>query len=445
MAEKELDYLEHQLECKVEKDGTQRTFIFQQEKIKLDSALEVAMLESLGGDIDRSIQMTDDEMIITARPAPSYQNFQDLLEKDRHSKWVFAHQLVEKVKAHSYARLHLIVSPDNLAISKGLAPDFLHYGVRESLPPYEKDDDRVWQEVRAVIAAAVDSKFSFEQYIKFHETLQVSPLVKEIFETKTPEDLSALISRKIEKLEDDERSLVHIPNKKWKTFRYVSLGFLVLLIPALIYTVYSVFFLQPQAEAYIKSGEYFQNREFSSVIDTLDRYEAEDMPDIVKYQLATSIISTTKAKLTEEQRESLLGQISPETNAQFFDYWIHIGRGNNEQALEIARTLRDQFSIVYALINYEAEVRASDELKGEEKQAKLDDLQQEIEDYKKEQDAIKKAEEDAKEEEEQKKQAQEEEKAREEAEAKAKEEAEAKAAAEKEKQEAQEKEKKPAS
>ncbi|AZB40857.1 type VII secretion protein EssB [Bacillus sp. FJAT-42376] len=379
MAEKNPDYLEQQLECTITKEKLERTFRFQQEKIKLDDPLEISMLTKMDQDIHREIEMTEDELNIKVKPAESYQNFSELHKKDRHSRWVFAHQLVEKVKSHTYPRLHLIVAPDNLVLTKGLAPSFLHYGVKESLPPYEKDEERIWHEVRAVIAAAVDEKFTFEQYIKFHDTLQVSTLVKEIFDTKTTEELSALISRKIVLLEEKERSLVHIPEKKWKTFRYVGLGLLILLIPAIIYTAYSVFFLQPRAEAYVQSGKDYQTSNYSDVINGLEKYKVEDMPDIVKYQLAHSYVVTGDFVL-DQQKENIRKDLTLRTDNRYYEFFIRMGRGESEKALEIARNVGDPFTITVALIQYKADIQADKEMKSEERQAKIKELESEIAD-----------------------------------------------------------------
>ncbi|MTH53960.1 type VII secretion protein EssB [Bacillus mangrovi] len=381
MAEKHPDYLEQQLECTITKENNEWNFRFQQEKIKLDDQLEIAMLENIDPDIERKISMIEDELLILIKPKESYQTFEALHKKDRHSRWVFAHHLVERVRAHSYPRVHLIVAPDNMVLTKGLAPVFLHYGVKESLPPYEQDEERIWHEVRAVIAAAVDEKFSFEQYIKFHTTLQISPLVKEIFDTETTEQLTALISRKIEKLEERERAQVHIPQKKWKTFRYVGIGLLALLIPAIIYTAFSVFFLQPRAEAFIRSSEYYQKNNFSDVINELEKYKVEDMQSIVQYQLAHSYIVTGDFLLGDTKKK-VRSDLTLQTDKRYFDYWIRMGRGESERALEIARELEDRFSIMAALISHRETLQADSKLDSEEKRQKVADLDKEYNDLK---------------------------------------------------------------
>ncbi len=52
-----------------------------------------------------------------------------------------------------------------------------------------------------------------------------------------------------------------------------------------------------------------------------------------------------------------------------------MGRGSAEEALDIARSLEDRSLIVYGLINYKEKVKGDAELKSEEKQQKLKQIE----------------------------------------------------------------------
>ncbi|WP_243290998.1 type VII secretion protein EssB [Bacillus sp. FJAT-47783] len=379
MSEKNPTYLEEKLQAVITKENGY-TFSFQKEKIKLDHAIEIDMVKEINPDFQKDIVMTDDELHVTTQLPAHYKEFHAIQKKDDHSKWLFTHQLVKKVNSHPYSRLHLIVCPDNIVFDQSLEPSFLHYGVKESIPPYEKDEDRVWHELKATIAAAVDSTHSFDKYLKFHETLQLSSPTKDIMAAQDMEGLLAIILNQINEIEKRDKTFVHIPEKKWKIQRYVSIGLLVGLVPAIIYTFYSVFFQQPKQAAFIASNEHFLKSEYSEVIDSLNRYSVEDMPNVVKYELATSYV--INESLTEEQKENIQKALTLHSDPQYYDYWIHIGRGENEEALEIARTLEDQYLIGYGLIKYRDEIKLNDKLSGEEKQQKIDETSNELEEIK---------------------------------------------------------------
>lgn len=413
MSEKKQTYLEQQLEAVITKEDGY-TFIFQTEKVKLDQAAEIEMLKEMDPSIKREITLTEDELRVHVQPPETYLGFSSLNKKEERSKWNFSYQLVKKVKNHSLTRLHLIVCPENISFDQSFTPYFLHYGVMESIPPYEQDSDRLWQELKACVAAAVDSNYSFEQYLKFNETLDISQVSRELLSAATYSELLTLIETNMREVDNKNAALVSIPEKKWKLTRYIALGFLVLLVPALVYTAYSLFSLHPKQEAFVETNEYYLGNDYSEVVSTLSSYSIEEMPNVVKFQLASSYI--VNESLTEDQKESVQNTLTLQSDPQYLEYWIHIGRGEAKEALDLARNLEDRDLIVFGLIKYQDQIKADTEMNSEEKQQELQKIDAEIKQFKEEQEAQKKEEEQKLEEEQKaKEQVEEQQKAEEEA------------------------------
>ncbi|MBH0158204.1 type VII secretion protein EssB [Fictibacillus sp. 5RED26] len=426
MTEKNKTYLEQILESQISRDVDSITFAFQKEKIKLDDVIEVELLKELDTDIQRSIIVDENELKITILPHSNYRYFPELTNQNDRSKWMFAFQLTKRVKEHTLNRLHLVVCPENIVFDQSLSPAFLHYGVKESIPPYEADHERVWKELKATIVFLVDGKHSFHDYLKLHETIELSTTAKEVLEVDDLNGLLLFIQKKLNDIDEKDKLMLNIPQKKWKITQYASLGLLICFIPAIIYTIYSLFFLQPRQEAFVSSNEHFLGKEYSEVVEVMSDYDVEDMPNVVQYQLASSYI--INESLTEEQKENIQNTVSLQSEPLYFQYWIHIGRGNAKEALDIARSLEDKDLIMFALIKYREELKSDDKLSSEEKQQKIKEVQAEIDEYLEEQEAIKEEEERLKEEE--RKAEEEKQKEQEAMEQKAKEEA---AAAEKQK------------
>nr|2YNQ_A Chain A, Essb [Geobacillus thermodenitrificans NG80-2]2YNQ_B Chain B, Essb [Geobacillus thermodenitrificans NG80-2]2YNQ_C Chain C, Essb [Geobacillus thermodenitrificans NG80-2]2YNQ_D Chain D, Essb [Geobacillus thermodenitrificans NG80-2] len=139
---------------------------------------------------------------------------------------------------------------------------------------------------------------------------------------------------------------------------------------------------QPKQEAYIQSTELFLQNKYSDVITTLEDYAPEDMPYVIQYELASSYVMTES--LTEEQRQTVSNNITLKTDEQYMLYWIYIGRSQSEEALELARTIEDRDLIVYALLKYREQIKGDTDLSGDEKQKKLDEIDQEIKEYERE-------------------------------------------------------------
>ncbi|MCY8864488.1 type VII secretion protein EssB [Bacillus spizizenii] len=384
MSGKQKSYLENQLEAVAEKTDGGYTFTFQREKIKLLDGLEANVIKDVNPFFHKEIDVTDDEVIITIQPPPSYKAFRVIKAKDKKSKWQFAYQLVQAVQQHNLTRLNLIVAPENIVFDKGLTPYFLHYGVKESIPPYEHDEERVWRELKAAAALAVDGAFDFEDYLKFNETLTFSAEAKAILDTASYDDLLELIQTHIDELEAKAKTYIHIPRKKWNIQRYIGLGLIVLLVPALIYSMYSLFFAQPKHQAIVDSNRAFLNKQYSEVISTLSKYDAESLPESVQYQLATSYVEvenlgSAKTKNIENNLVTL------QSDPQHFLYWIDYGRGNYKEAISIGRKLEYNDYIYFGLAKYKQQL-LSEDTNDEEIQKELDSVNSELEKAKKEHD-----------------------------------------------------------
>ncbi|UOK58015.1 hypothetical protein MGI18_00415 [Bacillus sp. OVS6] len=154
--------------------------------------------------------------------------------------------------------------------------------------------------------------------------------------------------------------------------------------------------------------------DYSEVVSTLAGYSIEEMPNVVKFQLASSYI--VNESLTEDQKESLQNTLTLQSDPQYLEYWIHIGRGEAKEALDLARNLEDRDLIVFGLIQYQNQIKADTEMNSEEKQQELQKIDAEIKQFEEEREAQKKEEEQKLEEEQKaKEQVEEQQKAEEEA------------------------------
>ncbi len=391
MSDQSRTYLEEELQALLTKEGETVKLVFQKERIKLEEATEILMLQEVNPSIHKKIQETEDELTILYHIPPAFSSFSQMKRKEEKSRWIFSSQLVKSVKEHSLSRLHLLVCPENMVMDESLTPYFLHYGVMESLPPYEKDEEKLWQETKAVIATAIDRKYTFKEYLKLSQTLELSVVAKSIMNAKDEDELLTIIRKGIKRLEDKEKQFIHIPQKRWKLTKFASIGLMAILLPTIVLVVYSFLFAQPKQAAYVQSSEHFLKNEYSQVVNTLNGYEPADMPRVVQYKLATSYI--VNESLNEDQKDTLLNRVTLQSDRNYYLYWIHIGRGEAEQALDIARSLEDSEIILYALLKHKEEVRAQNDLSGEEKQNRLKEIQDEIDEYA---DAIKALEEEEK-------------------------------------------------
>lgn len=279
-------------------------------------------------------------------------------------------------------RLHPIVSPENIVFHQGLATAFLHYGVKESIPPYETDEHRLLKEVKAVILRVVDHEYQFQEYVAYSETLKLSELAKEISETQSLEELSALIQQKIEAIETKEKTLLTIPEKEMEGRTIYRTRSACPINPSIGVHHLHLLFAMPKQEAYVEANKYYLNKQYSQVVDTLEKYSANQMPVSLQYELAISYVQTNQGNLLLDQhKKEITDTYTLQTDPQYFLFWIHIGQGNSKEALDIARVLGDDRYIFTALVAYRNDIQNDDSLSAEEKQKQLDPIIKEMAKY----------------------------------------------------------------
>ena len=260
-------------------------------------------------------------------------------------------------------------------------PFFLYYGVMGSLPPFETNTERIWLETKAVVAAAIDSSFTFEEYLKYSEILTLKEIGKKIMSMQDSQTLLEYIAEQLDQLDIEEKNKVRLPSKKWKRTKGLSIGLGILIIPAIIFTIIYFIHEKPKNEAYTLSHEYFLGQNYSQVVTILSPYSVKSMPYVVLYELAYA--SITNERLDEEQKKNVLSNITLQTDTDYLKYWIYLGRGEAEEAVDLARSMEDGELITFGLLKRREEIKADKNLSGEEMQLLLDEVDNEVEEYEK--------------------------------------------------------------
>jgi type VII secretion protein EssB len=382
MDEKKSSYLEKKTEAAMMKDDNGHLFVFQRAKLSMQDPLELQLIHEADDALQKHIEVTEDEVQIRVNPPASFFVFSKAKDKNPLSRWLSSYQILKKIRNHELSRLQLVVCPENIVFDSSLAPYFLHYGVKDSLPPYEHNQDELFKETKATISALVDGQYTFEEYLLYHKTLKLSSESQSILATGTWDELSTVIQNRIEDLEKEEKAFVHIPEKKWKTGRYTLWGTVIVLVPLLLFTIYTLFFSQPKQEAYVESGESFLKQKYSEVIDRLENYDPKKMPYVVQYELAKSYVAYEP--LDDVRKKNVENAITLQTDSQYLLYWIYIGRGMSQDAIDLARIMEDRELIMYGLVNLKEQIKLDDNLSGEEKETQIKEVDTELSQYEKE-------------------------------------------------------------
>ena len=386
-------YMEELLDAVIrhEKDGS--SFVFQTERIGLKNEAEIAFIAAIDPAIRKTIELKEDELTVHAAFPERIRRFEDVLLEDEKTKWILAGRLVETAQEAGNGRLHPVICPENIVFSSGLEPHFLHYGLTGTLPPSKSDPERVWLETRAAAAFLVDGKYSFSDYLRHHETLALGTQAGSIMNAESPEALLDYVSRNIRLIDLRAREQLNVPRKKWRITKGLSIGLGILLIPAIIFTLYTFIYEKPKNEAITRAHESYLLKKYSDAVTELSDYKVQALPYVTLYELADSYV--INERLTETQKENIRSNITLKTDEDYLKYWIHIGRDEAEEAVDLARSMEDPVLLAYGLAMRQEEIRSDHELSGEEKQDMIGEIDQELGEIKDAMEEVQQAEEEA--------------------------------------------------
>ncbi len=381
MSKQKETYLKSRIDAEINIEKSKQTFIFQKERIGLKNETEIQFIKEVEPAIEKEVMVTDDEVVISAVIPKAFNRFSKIFKEDEKKKWIFAYQLVEKVESHPYKRLTKIICPENVVFNAGMTPYFIHHGIQDRLPPFVEEPEGIWVETKALIATTIDNSKSFEEYVKYYEALDLTDRAETIMKMTDSAELLLYITEQINFLEREEEKQIQLPTKKWKAYKYGGITLGILLIPAIIFILYTFIYQQPRSQAYLDSHEAHLKSKYSEVVNVLSGERVKHMPYIVLYELAHA--SVINEKLDEEQKRNVLNNITLQTDEEYFKYWIQIGRGEAEKAINLARLMEDGELITYGLLKRREEIQGQADLTGEEKEQMLKEIDDEVAAYEK--------------------------------------------------------------
>ncbi|EIT83774.1 hypothetical protein A374_18831 [Fictibacillus macauensis ZFHKF-1] len=344
---------------------------------------QLALLEEASSDFVPVTASDEGEMFIFSfHVDPNALTWKTVLKRPRHDKLRLLRN-VASLRKWLKTRKTFFLHPDNLVFDDNLMPALIYRGVRDAIPPYELRNDTLVTQFKCLAIALFSTKYTFDQlYSGSLMNAKETEFERQLVEANDWDTLLAIIDEYYGKAKQEAaKKLVTVPKKKFILFRrltYALIGAAVLLIIPLVYLG---FFVKPFDSKMIDAHSEFLKTSYGNVIDELHDVKPDQLSAAGQYILAYSYVKT--ARLSEEQKETVLKNVSQKSDTNYLLYWISTGRGEYDESIELAKSMENDSLLTYASIGKKEQLKNDRDLDASTRDSKIQELNGQINQFKK--------------------------------------------------------------
>lgn len=239
------------------------------------------------------------------------------------------------------------------------------------------------QEYKALIAYALQDKYDFSDYYEGGmELMRKNKFLSAVCGFETFDEIADYLQNAFERENTrirDTKILVNRDNMFMKRGYAVTATVLLLALTGIL--AYGMLAVRPLEQAVMKSDQAYIDGDYIKIIDSLAAVPADKLDAHHKYTLALSYVRGEN--LTNEQRNNIISGLSVNSDEKILRYWIAIGRLDAAEAENIAMQNSDDELLLYAYMKERSLVESDTEMDGQQKAARLAELESSIEELSK--------------------------------------------------------------
>lgn len=276
--------------------------------------------------------------------------------------------------------VNFILHPSNLFLTKNATAKIAYRSLPGIMTPDKFGPEEFLYQFKCFVFALLTQHDYIELYNGAISVIEVSDFLKSIYHAETIQAVRDIITTDYEQqVEVETHTLAKVSKAKYKLYKYISVWLGALSTILLIPLVYLVFIHNPFKEKMLAADTSFIKVDYNQVINRLEHVKVSKLPYTQKYELAYSYINGMS--FSEEQREVILNNVTLKTDELYLDYWINIGRGLDDDAIDAAKRLDDSDLVIYAIVQKMDQVRKDNSLSGKDREQKLSELQTDYDKY----------------------------------------------------------------
>ncbi|MEH7374393.1 MULTISPECIES: type VII secretion protein EssB [Bacillaceae] len=326
------------------------------------------------------VEEGDDMFTFSFEVDPRANTWEDVQKLNRKDKLRLLYNLA-RFKKILTTRMTFFLHPNNLIFDDNLLPSIVFRGIRELIPPHELNEEKLLLQYKCLIVALFSKMYTFDElYSGSLKNAKDTPFERQVGEL---DDFDALIKFLEEQYIKEKielgKTMVHVPAKRFRLFKQLTFTMIALAVILAVPLVYLSFVKTPFQEDLLEADRHFLSLDYGDVINDLEDQTPEELPDTSKYVLAYSFIKTEK--LSEDQKEVILKNISIKSDPNYLLYWIYNGRGDFARTIDLAKYIDDPQLIMYGLIKQIEQAKNDPDLSGTEREKKVQKYQEQYNTY----------------------------------------------------------------
>ena len=230
----------------------------------------------------------------------------------------------------------------------------------------------------ALIGSFLLRKYKYEDFEKGGDSLyKKDKLTLELSEMKCTEDVKNRLIKEYHKTVNKIAQTKHLVPKRNAIISRIAIPVLTLsLLAASFFAAMALLYDIPYRNSVIMANEAYIAGSHLDVQRALAGFHVQDLSHETKHILSRSYVATEP--LSDAQRTNILMGLALITDTSIFDYWIHLGRLEFDDAIDIAQRFGDNELLLFAYIRQEAVVRADPHMSGSEKVTALSYIEDRI-------------------------------------------------------------------
>lgn len=270
--------------------------------------------------------------------------------------------------------VNLFLAPQNIWVTEQQIR-LAHRGFEGIVIPEQQDSVGFLARYKALVLNTLNPKYEYVALVNGSAAMR-NPFEQSIVVAESVQAITQILQAEYRRM-----TLNQVPVKQSR-YTWLRWGFGVIAVSTFVLAG-SVGYLSgvkaPEQTRVINSQAAFMTKDYNQTTDILKADNPKQLAKSAQYVLAASYINLDN--LTNQQKKTLLNQISPQSDTNTLLYWINTGRGDFKTALSLAKNLGDNQLTLYAYTKLYDVTKADDRMDGTQKQKRLKQYQASIQKY----------------------------------------------------------------